>query len=240
MICSDTCSLNFFSEYINLEDSFQSVNVSEDDVARRQAEEDLQLYGSRPQPPDVIDIDHSAEQTQVWPKWNLSELEPADHRPAEVRKTDDPGIHAAQRVTAMDWNSGASPLDSWLNQNAIPSFALAITQEPSRLSEEDLVAQEAEEIKVFRSVHIAMATEAAGMSTSHTIDEDLAGLALGARIYYRNIRDRYPDIPMFLARRLAKANLDRAEILQVKRRRNIERKDQPCRECRVGQYAKPK
>lgn len=239
MICSDTCSLNFFSEYTNLEDSFQSVSVSEDDVARRQAEEDLLLYGTRPQPPDVIDVNDSAKQTQVRPKRNLSDFEPADHRPAKVRKTNDPGIDAAQHLTSMDWNSGASPIDSWLNQSAIPSFVSEINQDRP-LSEKDSIAREAEEIRVFRTVHIAMTTDAADMRANHTADEDFASLALGARIYYRNIRDRYPDIPTFLAHRLAKANLDRAEILQVKRRRNIERKGQPCRECRVGQYAKPK
>ncbi|KAL8792645.1 MAG: hypothetical protein Q9195_004773 [Heterodermia aff. obscurata] len=221
-----TCSLNFFSECNDLEKTFEGVKVSEDDVARRQTEEDLQLYGDRPQPPDAIFNDDSAEQIQVRPKRNVSELESADHRPAKVRKTDDAAFDAAQRVTAMDWNSGASPLDSWLNQSAIPSFAPAINDEPSGLSEEDLIAQEAEEIKVFRTVHIAMNTEAAVMSTNQIIDEDFASLALGAQIHYRNIKDRYPNILTFLARRLAEANLDRAERLQSQRLRMVETSEQ--------------
>lgn len=163
-------------------------------------------------------MDDSPEQTKVRPKRTLSEPEPTDHRPAKVRKTDEPGSDAAQRVTAMDWNSGASPLDSWLNQSAIPSLS-ATNLEPSRISEKDLIAREAEEIRVFRTVHIVMATEATGLSVNHTIDEDFASLALGAQIYYRNIKDRYPDIPTFLARRLAEANLDRADRLQRKRHR---------------------
>ena len=202
------------------------MNVSEDDVTRRQAEEDLQLYGGRPQPSDVIGIDDSDEQTKVRPKRNLSELEPTDHRPAKVRRTDEPGNSAAQRVTAMDWNSGASPLHSWLNQSAIPSPS-ATNHEPSRISEKDLISREAEEIRVFRTVHIAMATEKTGMGLNHTIDEDFASLALGAQIYYRNIKDRYPDIPTFLARRLSEANLDRAERLQRERRRRTEMSEQP-------------
>ena len=222
MLCSDTCCLNFFSEYHDLEDSFECVNVSEDDVARRQAEEDLQLYGNRPQPSDAIDImDNSTEQTEVRPKRNLSEVEPVDDRPAKMRKSEEPGSDAAQRVTAMDWNSGASPLDSWLNQSAIPSQSTT-NQEPSRPPEKDFIAQEAEEIKAFRTVHVAMATEVASMTAKHAVDKDFASLALGAQVYYRNIKDRYPNIPSFLARRLAEANLDRAERLQCKRRRTTE------------------
>lgn len=41
-----------------------------------------------------------------------------------------------------------------------------------------------------------------------------SGLELPAQIYYRNIEDRYPSLPPFLTRRLAIANLNRAERLQ--------------------------
>ena len=202
------------------------MTVFEDDVTRRQAEEDLQLYGGRPQPSDAIDTDDSPEQTKIMPKRSLSEPESTNHRPSEVRKTDEPGSDAAQRVTAMDWNSGASPLDSWLNQSAIPSLSTT-HQERSRSSEEDIIARESEEIRVFRTVHIAMATDATDMSVTHTINEDFASLKLGAQIYHRNIKDRYPNIPTFLARRLAEANLDRAERLQCKRSRRNEMSEQP-------------
>ena len=222
---SDTCCLNFFSEWHDLEDSFECVNVSEDDVARRQAEEDLQLYGCRPQPSDAIDTDDSVKQAKAQPKRNLSDMEPTDDRPTKVRKIEEPESDAAPRVTAMDWNSGASPLDSWLNQSAIPSPSTT-NQEPSRPPEKDLLAQEAEEIRAFRTVHIAMATEEAGVSAKHAIDKELASLPLGAQIYYRNIKDRYPDIPTFLARRLAEANHERAERLQCKRRRTAATSEQ--------------
>ena len=222
MLFSDTCCLNFFSECHDLEDSFECVNVSEDDVARRQVEEDLQLYGSRPQPSDAIDIsDNCTEQTKAQPKRNLSEVEPADDRPAKISKSEEPGRDSVQCVTAMDWNSGASPLDAWLNQSAVPSQSTT-NQEPSGPSEKDFIAQEAEEIKAFRTAHVAMTTEVASMSAKHAVDKDFASLTLGAQVYYRNIKDRYPNIPSFLARRLAGANLDRAERLQCKRRRRTE------------------
>ena len=219
LLCSGTCSLNFFSDSNDLEGYFECVNVSEDDVGRRQTEEDIQLYGGRPQPSDLFDIDDSAEQTKERPKRNLSELQPVDDRPAKLRKTDEPGSDAAQCVTAMDWNSGASPLDSWLNQSAIPSLVPAINQDLPQISEIDLIAREAEELKAFRTVHIAIITQAAGTSVNRIIDEDFASLDLGAQIYYRNIKDRYPKIPNFLARRLAEANLDRTERLRAERLR---------------------
>ena len=203
------------------------MNVSEDDVARRQAEEDLQLYGGRPQPSDAIDIDNFGEQAKMRPKRNLSEVEAADDRVVKVRKIEEPGSDAHPHVTAMDWNSGASPLDSWLNQSAIPSLMPTTNQEPPRPSANDLIAREEEQIRAFRTVHITSVTEAADLIGKHTVDENFAGLTLGAQIYYPNIKDRYPDIPPFLAQRLAKANLGRAKRLQNERRSRTKMLKQP-------------
>ena len=50
-------------------------------------------------------------------------------------------------------------------------------------------------------------------------------LDFGAQIYYRNIMDRYPAIPIYLARRLAQANHDRAERLRNKKRESMVNND---------------
>ena len=64
-----------------------------------------------------------------------------------------------QTVTAVDWNAAASPPDAWLNQSAVPSVVLVIgTWELSR-SENDPIAQELEDIRVFRNVHVVTASE---------------------------------------------------------------------------------
>ena len=59
---SGTCRLNFFPALDELEGVFGYILVYADDViiARRQAMEDLQLYGSRPEPLNVIDLDQSS------------------------------------------------------------------------------------------------------------------------------------------------------------------------------------
>ena len=82
---------------------------------------------------------------------------------------------------------------------------------------EDPIAREMEEIKVFRKVHLSMAPE----PNTDTIDiaaiDQIAELDLDTKIYYRNIVDRYPELPLYLALRLARANRDRADRLRRKR-----------------------
>ena len=193
---------------------FSRVIVSEGDVALQQVEEDLRLYGSRPQPPDAVDIDESTHLANLPPKRNASEFEAAVDRPAKVRKKGESKAFNYEAVTAMDWNSGASSLDAWLNQSAVPSTATAPQPSDPGNLETDLVAREAKEIKVFRNVHVAMAPSP---KEDETIVHELEGLKLGAQIYYRNIRDRYPFLPTYLARRLAQANFRRFERLRSER-----------------------
>ena len=211
---SGKCYLKFFPTSNGLEDLFSRVIVSEEDVARQQVEEDLRLYGSRPKPPDAVDIDESTQLANLHPKRNASEFEAAVDRPAKVRKRGESKAFNYEAVTAMDWNSGASPLDAWLNQSAVPSTAAALEPPDPGDSVKDLVAQEVEEIKVFRNVHVAMAPSP---KEDETAVDELEGLELGAQIYYRNIRDRYPLLPTYLARRLAQANYGRSERLRSER-----------------------
>ena len=199
-----------------MESYLENIDVSEDDVARRQAEEDLRLYGNRPQPADAIGDHESADQKKTQPKRELSKAELADQRPLIMRRIGERAAPTTQLVTAMDWNSGASPLHSWLNQSAIPSLLPEPVEEPPQVSMKDLIERETEEIKVFRSVHVSMAHEIETRAY-HGDNEDFANLSLGAQVYYRNIMDRYPQIPTYLARRLAEGNLERAQRLEASR-----------------------
>ena len=54
-----TCYLQFFPTSNGLERVLSRVIVSEEKIARQGVEEDLRLYGSRPEPPDAVDIDKS-------------------------------------------------------------------------------------------------------------------------------------------------------------------------------------
>ena len=190
--------------------------VSEDDVTRRQIEEDLRLYGSRPEPPDTVEVDLSTQPANLPPKRNASDFETADERPAKLRKNGKSEESSYQALSVMDWNSGASPLDAWLNQSAVPSTAAALDQQESTNPGIDLLTQEIDEIKVFHNVHMATAP-----SPGHNDPplEPAEGLEFGAQIYYRNILDRFPVLPKYLARRLAQANCARAERLRLEKER---------------------
>ena len=220
---SRICRLNFFTALGELDDNSGRVPIFEDDVecSRRQAMEDLQLYGSRSEPVHRIDIDESSRLADMSlpGSQNAFESEVAVDSPAQVSKNLDTELHDHQTVTALDWNSGFTPLESWLNQSAIPSPSPIYGNEGKEdvVMTEDPVAQETEEIKVFRNVHMSVAPE----PNTNTIDiaavNQVAELDLDAQIYYRNIVDRYPELPLYLALRLARANRDRADRLRRKK-----------------------
>ena len=180
--------------------------------------EDLQLYGSRPEPLDVVDVDEQSRlaDTSLPPSQSSTEFEVAVDRPAKVRKKSDTKIYNYQAVTAFDWNSGSTPLESWLNQSAIPSTSPTFGngRKEGVVMTKDSVAQEIEEIKVFRNVHMSVAPEPSTDTMNIAAIDQVAELELDAQIYYRNIVDRYPELPLYLALRLARANRDRADRLR--------------------------
>lgn len=191
-----------------MEDMFSRFIVSEEDIARQQVEEDLQLYGSRPRPPDTVDNGGSIQLEKRIPKRNASVFEATTDRPAKLSKSEHSMIFDGGAVTAIDWNSGASPLDAWLNQSAMPSIATVLELPDQPDSVDNLVAQEVEEIKFFRNVHLPTASN---HEEKETAVDGCEGLELATQIYYRNIRDWYPLLPTYLALRLAQANYQRFE-----------------------------
>ena len=207
---SKSCSLGIYSPHSIIEEAFEHIEVSEDYVARRQIEEDYRLYGSRPEPWDA-EVPQLARSSKLLLKREAPSQAGGIERPSKVRRSEANAPSDYAIVTAMDWNSGTSPLDAWLNQSAVPSNTTIINEQETDELNENLVAQESEEIKVFRQVHIV--TAPSGSSQDLIADEDYAALNIGAQIYYRNIMDKHPKIPPFLARRLAEANLHRVERL---------------------------
>jgi len=205
----------------NLEDSFRRITVLPEDqeVAKRQIAEDMSLYGSRPDPPDAVEVNEHTQLSNLPPKRSAAEFDAAVNRPAKVRRKMESKEFNFQRVTAMDWNSGASPLDAWLNQSAVPSIvSLPQTQRyQSGSSSDDLAAKELEDLKVFRTIHIEGIEEPNSIGTPRNSVIDLTILEPRTQIYLRNILDRYPLLPSYLALRLAKANCARANRLDLTR-----------------------
>ena len=214
IICSKMCYLKIFRDFDELNDTFSRVDVSEESVARQQVEEDRLLYGSRPEPSDTVEVDEADKLANLPPKRSASEFYAAVGRPAKVRKNSDSKDFNYKSLTTVDWNNGSSPLDAWLNQSAIPSTIEDHSEYLPDPSDERNIARETEEIKVFRNVHIAIDSENPGFNP--TFLENVSDLDLEAQMYYRKImdNDKYPKLPIFLARRLAIANHSRAERLR--------------------------
>lgn len=206
----------------------------DDEVAQRQAKEDLQLHGTTPRPrdPEEFYVSIAEPMQRKFPrKRTASELQTSGfERPSKLRKdnlsemecvpvdysTLSPQVTSNDYVPTINWNSGKSPLDAWLNQSALPSATLSLENEPQEkeFREQEATAREVKEIEFFHNVHISTASDQ--VKDSGDLDRDTT-LEFGARIYHRNILDRYPLIPAYLARRLAEANHHRAERLRCKR-----------------------
>ena len=169
----------------NLEDSFRRITVlpEDEEVAQKQVAEDLSLYGSRPNPPDAVEIDEHTQQSNLPPKRSAAEFDAYVNRPTKVRRKEESKEFSFQRITAMDWNSGATPFDAWLNQSAVPSIVpLPQTQRnQSNPSSDDLAAKELEDLKVFRTIHIEGIGEPKSIETPRDSAIDLKSSSQGHR-----------------------------------------------------------
>ena len=116
----------------------------------------------------------------------------------------------------IDWHSGPTPMDAWLNQSAIRmdgGFVQEIDDE--KLQEAEKLEQEQRDIEVLRKVHLA--ADVAEPDTGRLEDDVYDGLDETARPFLRKILDKFPFIQPFLARRLAESNLSRDRRLRKSR-----------------------
>ena len=210
------CNLKFYPKSDDLAISSSRVE-EEDEVARRQHEEDLRLYGSRIEPMDAVEMDAVRELPNTPKKDSTTDYEATLDVVEDASKTgsksdnDEASIH-------INGNAETNPLSAWLTQSALPSV-MPIGNHPLDLSAGttvDLAKEELNEIEKFRNVHLASNPEI-DHATQITKVEEASDLKLPSQIYYRNIVDRYPLLPTYLARRLAEANSGRAERLSRQR-----------------------
>ena len=220
---SKTCSLEFFQIENGLEGPFRRLAMlpEEEEIAKKQLTEDILLYGSRSDPSDAVEVDEHTQLAGLPPKRSAAEFDAAVNLPAKMRRERESREFNFRRVTAMDWNSGATPLEAWLNQSAVPSVIhLPETQDNQYESPSGNLAKEREEMQVFRTVHIEATGEPESNGTARDPPIDHTNLEPRTQIYLRNIFDRYPLLPSYLALRLAKANCTRAQRLDLKRHKS--------------------
>ena len=199
------------------------VNLLQEDekIAKDQIAEDISLYGNRSCPKDAVGNDESTCLSNLPQKRSAAEFEEALDRPTKFQKTGNLQESEHQKVTAIDWNSGATPLEAWLNQSALPSIpSLHSTPKSSSASlSDDLVAKELKDLESLRAIHIETTDETKSFEPSQFPINDLTNVAPRKQVYLRNILDRYPLLPSYLALRLAEANCARADRLDWERQR---------------------
>ena len=116
-------------------------------------------------------------------------------------------------------NSEDNPLSAWLTKSALPSVMPLQTHplDQTKLSELGPLKEEIKEIEAFRHVHVALGSKVENPETPKANLDETPRTELPTQIFHRNIRDRYPGLPIYLVRRLAEANSDRAKRLSQKR-----------------------
>jgi hypothetical protein len=220
----------------------QGVTTEEDErIARQQFDEDLKVYGQRQVPFDIEEIiqEKGASAAAILelsliPERDLGEKQMGAGRQLPYMGSGDhlgilasypqadpvPQAAPCSPNAVIRKNRGQSRLDSWLDQSAVPNekaAALFFKQHKKDIDEQRNKDREAEEIEIFRKIHILPITNdkervfRPGFGSDPEIDGEI--VEAGAAIYYRNILDRYPTAPLYLARRLAIGNMRRAKRL---------------------------
>lgn len=210
---SKKCNLKFYPKRNELEGSSHKVD-EEEEVARWQNEEDFRHYGSRSEPMDVLEMTSDAKVLDSPTKDSPVNFAAAFNERESLHKT---GNFSESEKTSIYSNEHAkvSPLTAWLTESALPSVT-RVCSPPlvERVGKEvDSLREEIREIENFRNVHLASDLLNDSQATETSKATDAFGLELPSQIYYRNILDRYPLLPTYLARRLAEANSNRAERL---------------------------
>jgi hypothetical protein len=208
----------------------------DEEVSQRQLEEDAALYGRRLMLTENEDID---EEMPDAPPQGRSYLDLASLQDLSGPSLSRTELSITKPVTlemlserddiSIEEISGeiqkAAQLDTWLTESSsAPNKILDIGQQVQEGRNEELDEREWEEkeIEFFRNVHISPAPKSEPdkpeEETNVLFAEVTRDLGVSGLIYYRNIIDRFPLVPDFLARRLAKANCQRAERLESQRR----------------------
>ena len=217
------CSLRFIPQ-MTLAD-----NAEADEVARLQRIEDTKLFGKKAPSEESGDPDFSRQILDVTEDIEIMEMSGKGRQdPSESRN---PRINSSRNgltgpsLRDVDSSLTASqhpqpPIMSWLSQAVPPRNPGSVREWHDTIESEQLQLREreAKDLEIFRNVQIVMPVKAGvpGPDEPSAADSEENDLAIGPRIHYRNILDRYPQIELLLARRLAIGNWERQKRLTAK------------------------
>ena len=192
---SPSCTLQYATQSVSLDHEIRDLSMVEEDeaVLLQQTTADCSRYGLREEPHDI-------EMTDT-----------PDDKPQDVRISPlaEESQHAFDSMISQE-----SPLERWLEQSALVAQGEpAIDRE---LREKDLSLlqgrqEEIAEIKVFKNVRVSLIAQqdAQTVAFDNVMDD--------CRVFYRNMLDRYPKMPPYLAQRLAVATSRTSQRLSKKR-----------------------
>jgi hypothetical protein len=207
-------------------------------ISQMQVEEDIRVFGDRPSPLDLEETDNSVtvigdlvsaplSLTRLpFPNhlsYGMDSVEPMDVDDVEKIKVTQNNSRSSDNFTAKNeildspQAKKLTPLDVWLSRIPVVDTASFTTRS---VPASDLEDREAKGIENFRNVHI---NDQEGIGQIQTDVPEKActdshqEIEFSARIFYRNIRDRYPYLSQRLARRFAEANKSRSDRLGLSR-----------------------
>ena len=250
---STKCGLKYYPPTTDLKDAMGNLQLKDEaeSVLQRQAVEDLNAFGMRPAPRDATElgpvhpdspsqtpkrgIDHPDTTGVLLDSENLKRLDEAED---EVKTS----FPASGALSIIDWHSGPTPIESWLNQSAIRMDSGILHEVgDEKLQEKEILDQEQRDIEILRKVHLS--AEPATPDTGLLEGDGYEGLDEVAKPFLRKILDKFPLIQPFLARRLAESSLSRDTRLrksrdEAERKRQLDsrpRKGRPSEDQRVDE-----
>lgn len=214
------------------------MTASEDDhVSQDQVEEDIKLFGDREVPQDFqlnnvkmpADINQGMSERRFPDTAFNAQFTPpvVDLKSETEAATNDHDMEDGNLQIRPQGDNSQPPLLSWLAQTEPPENPTVIQSQlqEKKMRQEHAKAQEKEDIELFRNIHVVASEREEDEPAAHT-RPPISGeneLEFAARIYYRNIIDRYPAIQHYLARRLAEANSYRAQRLSTAKSNHAKR-----------------
>jgi hypothetical protein len=216
---STNCGLKYYPPIADLKDAMGNLQLKDEaeSVLQRQAAEDLNAFGMRPAPRDANEfglqhpdlqgqtanrgIERTDTRNAVLDSENLQRLDEAED---DLKMS----LPTENALPIIDWHSGPTPMDAWLNQSAIRMDGGIVKEiDDEQLQSMEHLGQEERDIEILRKVHLA--AEPAAPEVGRLEDEVYDGLDESAKPFLRKILDKFPLIQPFLARRLAESSMSR-------------------------------
>ncbi|KAF3906699.1 hypothetical protein ABW20_dc0110524 [Dactylellina cionopaga] len=197
-------------------------------IEQRQISEDCRVFGERYAPLELLENDDmfisENLSTQTFPRSedvgleaNISALDEMDSVIQDDTLTSGRITEVFEPSDVEDDFLGPrpTPLDRWLDQVSSTLDELDIGDgSAGELHTTANENDESNDLERFRHVHIDQAIDEGSIASREPKNvHSLANIEFSARIFYRNIQDKFPQMPEYLAMRLALANERRAERL---------------------------